>query len=293
METAAVLTEHQKHWGVGQWSAFLVERELPSMPRSKALLRALEDQQGEGLSARELADIAARDPFLCLRLLREAEKRRTRKLGHDTTTPLGAVMQLGTDTFRQLLLDSPETDETNPGLVACEGRSVLASRLAVLWSSARADVSPDEVGMATLLADTGELMLWSFAPELPQAAAEALTSGRARRSVEAQQMACGFRFHDLTMKCSEMWALPHLLTELIRGVDNVRANISRLAINTARHLMAGFDNAALPFDLAEAQKLIPQASLEWLAARMVGLDEERQASVIARARHLLTEAGQH
>lgn len=288
-----MLTEHQRHWGVGPWSAFLVQRELPSMPRSKALLRTLEEQSAEGLSARELADIASRDPFLCLRLLREAEKHRTQKLGHDTTTTLGAVMQLGTTVFRHLLLDSPETDETNPGLVACEGRSVLASQLAVLWSSARSDVSPDEVGMATLLADTGELMLWVFAPELPQAAAEALASGRARRSVEAQQMACGFKFHDLTMKCSEMWALPHLLTELIRGVDNVRANISRLSIDTARHLMASFDNPALPFDLAEAHKLIPQASLEWLAARMIGLDEERQADIVIKAQALLNESGQH
>lgn len=288
-----MLTEHQKRWSVGSWSAFLVERELPAMPRSKALLRALEEERQEELSARELADIAAMDPFLCLRLLREAEKRRTRKLGHDTTTTLGAVMQLGTAAFRDLLLDSPETDETNPGLVACEARTVLASRIAVLWSSARADVSPDEVGMATLLADTGELMLWVFAPELPQAAAEALADGRARRSAEAQQLACGFRFHELTIHCAEMWCLPHLLTELIRGIDNVRANISRLAIDTARHLMASFDNAALPFDLAEAHKLIPQASVEWLAARMVGLDDERQADVVAKARALLAESMHH
>jgi hypothetical protein len=293
METAAVLTEHQKHWSVGSWSAFLVGRELPSMPRSKTLLLSLEEQSAEGLSARELADIASRDPFLCLRLLREAEKRRTRKLGHDTTTTLAAVMQLGTTTFRHMLLDSPETDETNPGLVACEGRSVLASQLAVLWSSARSDLSPDEVGMATLLADTGELLLWCFAPELPQAAADALAGGLARRSVEAQQMVCGFKFHELTMKCGEMWALPHLLTELIRGVDSIRANISRLSIDTARHLMAGFDNPALPFDLAEAHKLIPQASLEWLAGRMIGLDEERQAHLVTQAQALLAESGQH
>lgn len=288
-----MLTEHQKRWNVGSWSAFLVERELPAMPRSKALLRNLEEERQDELSARELADIAAMDPFLCLRLLREAEKRRTRKLGHDTTTTLGAVMQLGTTAFRDLLLESPETDETNPGLVACEARAVLASRIAVLWSSARADVSPDEVGMATLLADTGELMLWVFAPELPHAAAEALADGRARRSAEAQQMACGFKFHDLTIKCAEMWCLPHLLTELIRGIDNVRANISRLAIDTARHLMASFDNPALPFDLAEAHKLIPQASLEWLAARMVGLDDERQAEVVLKARALLAESTHH
>jgi HD-like signal output (HDOD) protein len=280
------LTQHQRHWGVDQWGAYLATRELPCMPRSKQLLRSLETEVGDDLSPRQLADIAHLDPFLCLRLLREAERRRTHTLGHDTTTILAAVLQLGLRTFRRLVEDSPEADETNPGLLACDGRAVLASQLAVLWSSARADISPDEVGMATLMADTGELLLWAFAPELPQACADYLASGEAHRSAEAQQHVCGFHFHDLTVKCAELWSLPSLLTHLIRGVDNVRANICRLSIDTARHLTASFDNPALPHDLAAAHKLIPHASLEWLAARMPGLNEERQAEVVAAAGQL-------
>jgi hypothetical protein len=257
------------------------------MPRSKALLHVMEEEYGEELSARDLADLACRDPFLCLRLLREAEKRRSQRLGHDTTTPLAAVMQIGATGFRHLLLDSPETDAGNAGLIACEGRAVLASQLAVLWSSARSDVSPEEVGMATLLADTGELLLWNEAPELPQAVARALSSGRARRNAEAQIMVCGFKFRELTIKCADIWGLPPLIAQLIRGVDTIRASICRLCIDTSRHLVASFDNPALPFDLAEAHKLIPQASLEWLASRMIGLDEERQAHVVEQARELI------
>lgn len=83
-----VLTAHQMRWGVDQWAAYLSGQELPCMPRSKVMLAALEQVKGDFLSARELADIVSADPFLCLRLLREAEKRRTQRLGHETTTPL-------------------------------------------------------------------------------------------------------------------------------------------------------------------------------------------------------------
>ena len=48
------------------------------MPRSKSMLLQLESALGEQLSARELADIAGGYPFLCLRLLREAESHRVR-----------------------------------------------------------------------------------------------------------------------------------------------------------------------------------------------------------------------
>lgn len=275
--------ESQRHWGVDQWAAYLSGQNIPSMLRSKMLLTALEEEKGEALSSKELSSLANGDPFLCLRLLRAAERIRSRKLGRDTTTTLAAVLQLGVTAFRDLLLNSPEADALQPGLAACEARSVLASQLALQWCTARSDIAPDEVGLATLLSETGELLLWCFAPHVPQAALDALAAGRAQRSADAQMMTCGFRFRDLTMKCATIWELPPLLMQLIKGVDNTRANISRLCVDTARHLSMSPDNPALPSDLAEAKRLIPQASLHWLASRMLGLDEDQLDHVVTKA----------
>ena len=283
-----MLTENQKRWGVDQWAAFLSNRDLPCMRRSKTRLLELEAERGEKLSARDLADIAAADPFLCLRLLREAEEHRVQRLGHETTTPLAAVMQLGTDTVHQLLLNCPETDETNAGLAECEARSHLASRLALRWGSARADVSPDEVAMAALLSEIGELLLWSFAPDLPLNALAALHSGRSSRSLQAQVDTSGFRFKDLTLKCATIWHLPPLLAQLIRGIDNTRANLSRLCGDTARHLLTeGGTSPALPSDIAEAGEIIPGATLTWLTEQLPDLDETHIASIVAKAEDLL------
>ena len=283
-----MLSDNQKRWGVDQWAAYLSSQALPCMPRSKSMLLQLESALGEQLSARELADIAGGDPFLCLRLLREAESHRVRRLEHETTTPLGAVMQLGTDTFRRLLLDSPETDETIVGLAGCEARAFLARHLALRWGIARADISPDEIAMAALLSEIGELLLWLFAPALPEAADAALHSGRAARSLQAQLDACGFRFKDLTLKCALIWHLPPLLTQLIRGVDNTRANLSRVCVDAARHLTSGGpDDPALPSNIAEAKHIIPGATLEWLAEQLPGLNEAQVASISLKAADLI------
>lgn len=289
-----MLTDYQRHWGVDQWAAFLTGQAIPCMPRTKTMLHALEEAQGEDLSAADLTALVIGDPYLCLRLLREAEKRRATRLGHETTTPLGAVMQLGIKAFRNLLLDSPEADAGNAGLAACEARAVLASQIAQMWGKARADIAPEEVAMASLLAEIGELLLWNFAPELPQAAQELLASGRATRSAFAQEDACGFRFRELSLKCAELWHLPQLLVQLIRGTDNTRANLCKLYLDTARHLASGPDNPALPDDLVLAHKLIPHSSLEWLAAHMSGLDETHQATLVATAqRRSETRGGDH
>ena len=283
-----VLSDNQRHWGVDQWAAFLSARELPCMSRSKTRLLELETERGEHLSANDLAELAGADPFLCLQLLRQAEGHRAQRLGHETTTPVAAVMQLGTDSFHALLQNSPETDEQNIGLATCEARSHLASRVALRWGMQRADISPDEVAMATLLAEIGELLLWNFAPELPLAALEALKSGQSQRSVQAQVDTCGFRFKDLTLKCATIWHLPPLLTQLIRGIDNTRANLSRCCADTARHLSSGGPNdPALPSDLAEAKHIIPGASLEWLTEQLPGLSEEDVLRISLKAQDLI------
>ncbi len=44
-----MLSEHQRHWGVDQWAAYLSGHELPCMPRSKATLLELESTLGDDL----------------------------------------------------------------------------------------------------------------------------------------------------------------------------------------------------------------------------------------------------
>ena len=277
------------HWGAAQWAAYFEHQALPVMARSKRLLEALEESCGERLSPKDLSDIVLQDPMLCLLLLREAERLKSSRLGRETTTALAALLQLGVKRFRDLLLASPEVDETNAGLLQVEMRASLAAHIARVWSAGRMDVNPDEVAVAALLGGTGDLLLWAYAPELAQRAVEELRSGRAQRSAQAQRQACGFTFKDLTLMCAERWGLPALLILLLRGSDTMRARITRTCANTARHVLDDSENAtlALASDLVEASDLIANASVDWLAEALFMLPEPRRLAALAEAQKQL------
>jgi HD-like signal output (HDOD) protein len=283
------LDEWKKRWGVGQWAAFFETQELPVMSRSTRLLRALEESKGELLAPVELSSIVLQDPLLCLRLLREAERRKSHHLGSETTTALAAIMQLGLDEFKSLLLSSAEIEEANMGLAEVEARAMVAAQVAQRWASGRRDLDPEEVAVASLLADAGELLLWVYEPELPQAAKDELLSGRAKRSSRAQMHACGFDFKQLTMRCAEIWKLPMLVLQLLHGVDSPRANLTRICSNTARHVVeeSATSDLALASDLIEVNKLMPAVSLDWLADGLVMLPDEHRANLVVIANELL------
>lgn len=272
-------------WGVTQWAAYFENQALPVMARSKELLEQLELTEGEHLSPKHLSDIVLQDPLLCLCLLREAERRKSHRLERETTTALAAILQLGSDEFRKLLQASPTVDETNTGLLRVEDRAHIASQLAINWSTGRGDLNPDEVALAALLGGVGDLLLWVYAPEIPLKAEELLRSGRAARSAQAQQMACGFAFKDLTSQCAERWKLPALVVQLLRGSESVRARMTRTCSNAARHILDESETSslALAADLVEAAKLIPNAGIEWLVSGLVRYPEDRRMSLLALA----------
>ena len=282
----------KSRWGAAQCAAYFEHQALPVLPRSKQLLAELEASAGELLSPKDLSDIVLQDPMLCLLLLREAERRKSSRLGRETTTALAAILQLGVRQFSRLLLSSPEIDEGNAGLIKVEMRASLASHIARAWSTGHMDINPDEVAVAALLGGTGDLLLWAYAPEIPARAEAELHSGRARRSAQAQQQACGFTFKELTLLCAERWHLPALLIQLLRGADTLRARLTRTCSNTARHLLDDSETAtqALACDLVEAAELVPNASLEWLASALPMLSEARREAALAEALRLRADA---
>lgn len=282
----------RSRWGIEQWAAYVQNQALPVMRRSQLLIGQLEEAEGERLAPRDLADIVLQDPLLALCLLREAERRKSHRLDHETTTVLAAIMQLGVDEFRALLLGSPCVDEHNPGLLAAEARARVGAQIARVWASGRLDVNPDEVALAALLATAGDLLLWIYADEIPRRAEEELRSGRVTRNAQAQTRVCGFTFEALTLHCAELWQLPALLVALLRGSDSLRAQLTRVSANAARHVLdeSPGANAALACDLVAALRLSPGASLEGLIDGLAELPDERRPALFAAAQQAIEAA---
>lgn len=269
----------QAWWGTGQWAAYLEYQEQPIKSASKAALDELEAGAEDNLSAHAYAALLLEDPLLALRLLKEANRRLPRRMARDITTPLGVVLALGTQQFKEQVRAAPEVGGENAGFLACEARATLAARIAAAWGGLRHDLDPGELAMAALLANAGEIELWAFVPELPQKALDELHGGRAARSEQAQRQACGFPFMDLSLLLIENWSLPRLILQLIRGDEGMRARMARLAVNCARHLGNGVGDAALPDDIREAEKLTG-ATPQVLVGVLPGLDGEEKARLL-------------
>jgi len=276
----------QWQWGINQWVEYLRDKEIPVLPRTRAILTALQDE-GEGrresLSARDLANIVYADPYLMLKLLRRAEERRTRQLGRDTTTPLAAVLQTGYDELQAIVAASPLLDDVLPGCSTCEFRSVLASAVARAWASRRFDISPDEVSMAALLAETGELLLWHFAPEMTDKETQVRAWNERYWALQQRPSKIGFTFRQLTTALAQSWELPGLIVMLIKGTDTPRANIARLAADAAKVITGDAEVPALVAILREVNKVVPAASLAALAEPLPLPDDVRGELLAALA----------
>lgn len=284
-----MLTAFQRRWGIEQWVAFLKDREIPVLPQVRDRILEMHREQLDRIAPRDLAEIVLEAPLLALRLLRRVEGHRSQTLGQETTTALGTVLQTGVDELVRMVNEAPLADASCAGMAECAERTILAARIARAWAALRADISADEIALATLLAECGELLLWHFAPELPQSAAEELLSGRALRTLQTQQQAVGFSFKQMTLTLVDAWALPRLTTQLIRGSDTPRANIARLAVDTARHIIAHPENPALPADLVNIRNVIPGASQEALIAPLPISAEYKQQVLLAVARNSYTK----
>lgn len=273
---------YQWQWGINQWVEYLRDKEIPVLPRTRAVLAALRDggdEKRDSLSARDLTDIVYADPYLALKLLRRAEERRSRQLGHDTTTPLAAVLQTGYDELQGIVAASPIPDDVLPGCHTCESRSVLASTIARAWAERRVDVSPDEVSMAALLVEVGELLLWHFAPEMTDKETQTRDWNERFWALMQRPSDIEFTFRQLTTALAQSWGLPSLVVMLIKGTDTPRANIARLAADAARLITLDPEVPGLLALLQEVAKVVPGSLPE--LAEPLPLPDEIRAPLLA------------
>lgn len=246
----------------------------------------LEASKGELLAPREFAGLILDDPLLCLRFLREAERSKSHRLESETATGLAAILQLGLDKCRSLLLVCNEIDEANVGLREVAARATVAAQLASKWAGAGLIINPEEVAVAALLADTGEMLLWLYEPALAQAAKEELSSGRARNVAQAQIQVCRFDFGQLTLRCAELWNLPTFLRQILRGSESRRAQLVRLCLRTARQLedVSDVSKRALAHEMVKVVELIPSLTLDAVVDGLSQWSFEHRLDVLELAR---------
>lgn len=249
---------------IESWVNYLSQADLPVLKRTALELARLRENE-ENVNGRQVASVILHDPLMTLRVLAYIEASRRHTQTADITTIDRAIMMIGVTPFFQKFESLPLVEEqlaAHPqamlGLFRMIARSRQASLYARDWAALRHDLDAEEITAAALLHDTAEIMLWCFAPTLMMRIRAMQQEDRSMRSVAAQQSVLGLHILDLQLALARAWHLPQLLQQLMddEHPEHPRVRNVALAVSLARHSANGWDNPALPDDIAGIVKLV-------------------------------------
>src|SRR5690606_32106152 len=115
-----------------------------------------------------------------------------------------------------------------------------------------------EITVATLLHEATEIVCWIMAPQLTLQVFERQRENPRLRSADAQRAVFGASAAELQLALIRAWHLPELLVTLLDDSqqDHPRVRTIQLAADFARHLAHGWEDPALPDDLAALEALL-------------------------------------
>ncbi len=272
---------------LASWVSYLGEADIPVLRRTARELARLRENE-ENVTGRQIASVILHDPLMTLRVLAYIEAIRSQSQNADITTIDRAIFMLGVTPFFRKFEALPLVEDTlqaHPqaliGLLRVITRARHASLLARDWAIVRHDLDVEEVTIAALLHDTAEILLWCFAPALMSRIRALQEQDRSLRSGAAQLRVLGLPVADLQLALARGRHLPELLLTLMdeAQADHPRVRTVVLAVHLARHLARGWEDAAIPDDLAAIGGLlsIAREPLVERIGRILGLPAPGEA----------------
>ena len=246
------------------WSRLFERSDWPVLGRSAEALEELREREDD-VDAHLIAETFSGDPLMTLKVLAYAATHRPSRLVTDTETMTATVLMMGIGPFfrafgpqrsiEEHLADQPEALE---GLRSVVDRSWRAANFALGFAVHRRDPDAAVIQEAALLHDFAEMLLWCHRPALALRIRDAQRADATLRSSAIQQQVLGVELADLQQALLKAWRLPDLLVQIMDDRHATHANVRSvlLAVRLARHLARGWDNAALPDDVADIADLL-------------------------------------
>lgn len=256
--------QSQETKSLESWVAFLSRAEIPVLKQTARGLAALREDL-ENISARDVANIIARDPMMTVKLLRYLQRNKHSRQEHEVVEVEQALLMLGVEAFFRKLQPEPLMDEMLHGhmealvcLLHVVHRSHRAATYAFDWAVYLRDLHFEEVRIAALLYDLAEMMMWCFAPVEMLKIYALQQRDKTLRSYDAQEQVLGFPLVALQSALAREWSLPDLLLNLMdpECAEQERVRNVIYAVNLARHSANGWDDAALPDDYKDIGELL-------------------------------------
>lgn len=244
------------------WTDHFDQAEIPVLAASAELLEQLRANEDE-VDAHLIGSSFASDPLMTLKVLRAAAALGRERRNNDAETITAAVVLMGiTPFFRdfgpQPVLESWLDAPSLSGAEAVLRRSGRAARFAIGFAAHRLDPDAPLLHDAALLHDFAEILLWCHAPALAAEIAHRQAADAQLRSHQVQREVLGIELSDLQQALMKRWHLPASLARVAddKGQPNAQELCVLYATRLARHTAQGWDNAALPDDIADVSRLL-------------------------------------
>ena len=263
-ESAVTAFLHTAPGDLEGWVQALQQREIPvlgSTAQAIADLAANEDQ----VDAHLLGEALNADPLMVLKLLRYVAEHRSARSVTDVETTTAALVLLGIPPFFRAFRDQLTIDvrldgltDAQNGLQAVLDRAARAARFALAFAVHRLDHDAAVIHEAALLHDFAEMLLWAHAPTLAGEVARRQRADPTLRSADAQRAVLHITLAEVQQALMKALRLPELLVRISDDHTSVQSQVRnvQLAIRVARHSALGWENPALPDDVAEIATLL-------------------------------------
>jgi HD-like signal output (HDOD) protein len=200
------------------WVAKLDQSPLPALQANTEKLRQL--AADENVETAQLVSLIESDPGLALRLMRYINNLRHKHLRSEISTVRHALMMLGLEHVQQIPQELPAVEDLEEPqrrrLLQQFNRSYHAAYQARDWARLSRDMVADELYLAALLHNLGEMLLDLHAPAEMGRVREMMREKRMEAD-EAEYVVLGFSLDQLTVELAKLWRLPSILIDSLHG----------------------------------------------------------------------------
>ena len=241
------------------WTGHFRRAEIPVLRETVEALEALRANE-ERTDANSIGEMIGGDPLMTLKVLAYASDHRGRSVVTGPETVIAALVMTGIPPFFSAFaaLTSVEdrltaTPEALAGLQRVLRRAHRGARFALALAVQRTDPHAATVHAAALLHEFAEMLLWCHAPRLALRIRALQDADPTLRSSVAQQRVLHIELGELQQALVAAWRLPSLLAEGAGEPHAAQTGARAVALGSrlARHTAAGWENAAVPDDIAQ------------------------------------------
>ncbi len=200
-----------------RWVNRIVEKELPALGHTVESLSGI--ISSKKATANDLSNIILADPGMTSTILRVANSAYYRTSEGEITTVSRAVVLLGFEAIRCLSMSVSVMDKLLKGDIKQRqlelmAQSMFAASQAKSLAIKKNYPNPEEIFIATLLYNLGEMTFWCFSSQESDKLDKLLADPNIPRAI-AEKEALGFRFSTLTKELSQHWNLGDTVREAL------------------------------------------------------------------------------